>query len=356
MQDELTREIISALKVKLTPEKKDRLVRKGTIDEEAYDLFLRGRELLFGKKLNRKIFDQIVALFSRAIELDPNYAEPYGGLAMAHNFNSQNHWTSAPDALDVAEHFATLAIEKGPEVPFVHWLAAVVALWKRNLEGAKRETETALALNPNYALAYGTRGHVEVYAGNPMEAIPFIEQAIRLDPAFTQQYTHFLGSAYLVAGKYEAAAASFRERIRLSLETDLSRGLLASALGHLGEIDEARRIWTELKQVNPKYSFTQHLARLPFSNPADATGSKTALPRLGYPTEREPVGEFALKGIRRPLAAYNVLAAVSAQAFDTLDRQRRCRSTGGLSQNDLVENVRRESANRRTTNIGDRFN
>ena len=283
VQDELTREIISALKVKLTPEKKDRLVRKGTIDEEAYDLFLRGRELLFGKKLNRKIFDQIVELFSRAIELDPNYAEPYGGLAMAHNFDSQNHWTSAPDALDVAEHFATLAIEKGPEVPFVHWLAAVVALWKRNLEGAKRETETALALNPNYALAYGTRGHVEVYAGNPMEAIPFIEQAIRLDPAFTQQYTHFLGSAYLVAGKYEAAAASFRERIRLSPETDLSRGLLASALGHLGEIDEARRIWAELKQVNPKYSFTQHLARLPFSNPADADRIKDGLAKAGLP-------------------------------------------------------------------------
>ena len=44
VQDELTQEIISALKVKLTPEKKDRLARKGTIDEEAYDLFLRGRE------------------------------------------------------------------------------------------------------------------------------------------------------------------------------------------------------------------------------------------------------------------------------------------------------------------------
>ena len=44
VQDELTQEIISALKVKLTPEKKDRLARKDTIDEEAYDLFLRGRE------------------------------------------------------------------------------------------------------------------------------------------------------------------------------------------------------------------------------------------------------------------------------------------------------------------------
>src|SRR5208282_5485813 len=47
VQDELTLEIISALKIKLTPEKKDRLVRKGTIDEEAYDLFLRVRELIW---------------------------------------------------------------------------------------------------------------------------------------------------------------------------------------------------------------------------------------------------------------------------------------------------------------------
>ena len=283
VQDELTQEIIAALRVKLTPEKKDRLVRKGTIDEEAYDLFLRGRELIRGTKLNREIFDQTVALFSRAIELDPNYAEPYAGLAMAHNFDFQNRWTGAPDALDVAEHFAALAIEKGPEVPFAHWLAAVIAIWKRNLERAKQEAETALALNPNYALAYSTRGHVEVYAGDPMEAIRFIEQAIRLDPAYSHQYIHFLGSAYLVAGKYEEAAASFRERIRLSPETDLSRALLASALGHLGEIEEARRIWGELKQLNPRYSFAGHLARLPFSNPADADRIKDGLAKAGLP-------------------------------------------------------------------------
>jgi adenylate cyclase len=46
--------------------------------------------------------------------------------------------------------------------------------------------------------------------------------------------------------------------------------LLVSALGHLGDIDEARRIWAELKKVNPKYSFAGHVARLPFNSPADA--------------------------------------------------------------------------------------
>ena len=137
-------------------------------------------------------------------------------------------------SLDVAEHFAERsAIEKGPEVPFVHWLAAVVALWKRNLEGAKRETQIGLALNPNYALAYGTRGHVEVYAGNPMEGIPSIPLRPSRPLLLPSNTRTSLARPTLFAGKYEAAAAALvpLERIRLSPETDLSRGLLASALG-----------------------------------------------------------------------------------------------------------------------------
>ncbi|MGA7000464.1 MAG: hypothetical protein WBZ28_00825, partial [Pseudolabrys sp.] len=68
----------------------------------------------------------------------------------------------------------------------------------------KRETEIALALNPNYALAGNTRGNAEAYSGHPLAAIPYFERAMRLDPAFTQQYIHFLASAYLVAGQYKA--------------------------------------------------------------------------------------------------------------------------------------------------------
>ena len=284
VQDEVTRRIVDALKVKLTPGEEAYLAETPTNSVEAHDLFMRARELLRGTKLNRETFDQAVALLTRAIELDPNYAEPYAGLAMAHNLDFQNQWTGAPDALDLAAHFATLAIEKGPSLPYAHFIAAVVATWTRNLERATQEAETALALSPNYAPAYGTRGLVEIYSGNPLAAIPFIEQAMRLDPAFAHQYMHFLGSAYLVAGEYEAAAASFRERIRLVPDTDLSRALLVSALGHLGDIDEAQRVWTALKQVNPRYSFAEHLSRLPFSNPADADRIKDGLAKAGLPT------------------------------------------------------------------------
>ncbi len=283
VQDEVTRNIVNALKVKLSKGEAAKIAAVPTNSFAAHDLFLRGRELLRGSKFNREIFDEIVDLLTRAIEFDSNYAEPYAGLAMAHNLDFQNKWTGAADALEVAASFAARAIEKGPSSPFAHWIGAVIATWSRHLEKARQEAEKALELSPNYAPAYGTLGLVEIYAGNPLTAISLIERAIRLDPAFRQLYMHFLGSAYLMAEKYEAAATAFRERIRLMPDTDLSRGLLISALGHLGEGDEARRVWAELQKLNPRYSFADHLARLPFSNSADADRIKAGLAKAALP-------------------------------------------------------------------------
>ena len=127
-------------------------------------------------------------------------------------------------------------------------------MWKKDLDRSTAEADTALNLNPNYAQAHNSRGIVNIYGGQPLGAIPHIEQAIRLDPALKQLYIHFLGSAYLVAGKFEAASALFGGRIQLAPKTDLSRAFLAVALGHLCEAEEAGRVWRELMEINPKYS------------------------------------------------------------------------------------------------------
>ena len=113
-------------------------------------------------------------------------------------------------------------------------------------------------------MAYNTLGGIRSYSGQPLEAIPIIERAMRLDPASNHQYVHFLGMAYLLAGRYETAASLLKQRILLVPRTDFSRAALASALGHLGEVDEAGRIWRELMDINPKYSFREHFSRQPF--------------------------------------------------------------------------------------------
>ena len=139
------------------------------------------------------------------------------------------------------------------------------------------------------ALSTRQRGKIQsglicAYSGQPLAAITAIERAMRLDPAWSQQYLHFLGTAYLLAGKYETAAALLRQRVLLVPGTDLTRAILASALGHLGEIDEARRVWRELKEINPKYSFRKHFSRQPFKREEDVQRIAEGLAKARLPT------------------------------------------------------------------------
>ena len=270
VQDEVTQKIVEALKVKLTPSETAALGVGGTTNVKAHDLFLRARELLFSTARSREMFERSIGLCEQAIDEDPDYGEPYAGIAMAHWLNWQNHWTDDWDSsLSESKRLSELATVKSPNIAFVRYVAAVGAIWTRELDRSAAECRAALRLNPNYAPALGTLGLGLTYLGQPLEAIPYIEQAMRLDPMFRQQFVHFLGSAYLAAGQFADAAAAFRERIRLKPDTDLSRALLAVALGHLGEGEEARRIWGELMRINPKYSFADHVGRLPFRREAD---------------------------------------------------------------------------------------
>jgi adenylate cyclase len=281
VQDELTREIISALKIKLSEHKKASIASGGTKNVDAHDLFLKGRELLIGNKRDREMFVQVNAFLRRAIELDPNYAAAYAALGWAYIFDFQNRWSDNPEtSLNQAERLIKEAIAKDDQDPFVHYVAALLYLWKKDYERWAHEADRAVSLNPNYGLAHLARGLVHVYTGEPVKGIPYIERAIRLDPA-QQQYRHFLGTAYLVAGNYEVAVAILKERIAMTPTTDLSRALLASALGYLGRLDEARQIWRELMEINPRYSYVDHFGRLPFRDSADAEKFTEGLRKAG---------------------------------------------------------------------------
>ena len=70
----------------------------------------------------------------------------------------------------------------------------MAASFEKDLDRAESEIDIAISLNPTFALAHNLRGTTRSYSGNPLEAIPEIEQAIRLDPALSQQYLHYLGN------------------------------------------------------------------------------------------------------------------------------------------------------------------
>ena len=265
VQDDVTRRIVDALKVTLSAAEKARLATSEACNVEAYDYFMRGREFLYGENKSRDKFEQAKDIFTRALELDHNYSQAYAGLGWAYIFDYFNRWSDDPNSsLRLARQNVDQAVEKDPNEPFARAMAGLAALLQKDFDRATSEVEIALSLNPNYAFAYNCLGSIHTYSGRPLEAIAVIERAMRLDPAWSQQYLHFLGTAYLLAGKYETAAALLRQRVFLVPGTDFTRAVLASALGHLGQVDEARRVWHELKEINPKYSFREHFSRQPF--------------------------------------------------------------------------------------------
>ena len=285
VQDDVTHRIVDALKITLSPAEKERLADTETSKTSnviAYDCVLRGREFMLGKEKNLETFGQAIKYFKQALEYDPNYSVAYVCLGFAYMFDYQNRWTENPDgSLQIAKEYARQAIEKDPNEPLARCVSALAASYAKDLDRAKTEIDAALALNPNLALAHSLRGNIRAYSGEPLDAIPEIEQAMRLDPALSEQFLHFLGLAYLMAGKYETAAALLRQRIILVPNTDFSRAILTSALGHLGEVDAARQVWGELMAINPNYSFAGHIGRQPFKRKEDVERIAEGLNKAG---------------------------------------------------------------------------
>ena len=266
--DDVTRRIVDALKVTLSPAETKRLADTKTPNLAAYDYALRGREFLLGKEKNRETFEEAIMYFKKALEHDPNYSIAYANLGIAHIFDYTNRYTDDPNSsLLLAKQYAREALEKDTNEPLARCVSAMAASFERDLDRAESEINVALSLNPNFVLARYLRGNNRIYSGHPLEAIPEIEQAMRLDPAASPLFLLFLGMAYLLAGKYETAATLLRQRVVLVPRTDFSRVLLASALGHLGEFEKARQVWAELKEIYPNYAFT--LDRLPFRRRED---------------------------------------------------------------------------------------
>ena len=287
VQDEVTLHIVGALRIALAPQVLQQFQLRRSMNVEAHDTLLRSRELarrmLNSELTGKDVIDKLIAIQSHAIALDPAIGDAYAALAYTYLVEYQNNWAGIADPLALAARNAALAVEKDPASAFCWTALAVIRLNQRDLAGAKACAQTAMRQSPNFGTAYGTLGHVEIYLGNPLTALPYLDRAARLDPAFSHQFTHFRGTAYLVARDYIRAAEAFRERIRLSPKTDLSRALLASALGHLGEAEAVRQIWHELMVINPAYSLDDHLARLPFQNPADRENIRAGLAMAGLP-------------------------------------------------------------------------
>ena len=281
-QDEVVQKIVGTLAVTLTQGEEQRLRRRGTSNVDAYESWLRARELL--TRGTRELIVQARAMYRRAIEFDLNFAAPHAGLALAAISDYVSGWASDPaQALDEAERWARRAVELSDQEPVSHMALGAVLLWRRDHEGALAESRRMMALDPNFAQGYSATGLALMYAGRPAEALEPITMAMRLDPLYPAMVLHFLAQANFSLGRYETAAQQLVDRIARNPGTDASRMLLASCYGHLGRAEDARAAWAELLKVNPDFSLMQRARVLPYRDARDFQRIADGLTKAGLP-------------------------------------------------------------------------
>jgi adenylate cyclase len=279
-QDEVVEKIVGALAVTLTRGEEQRLRRRGTGNVEAYEYWLRAREL--GLRGTRESVAQARAMHRRAIEIDGNFAAPHAGLSLAAITDYINDWAPDPaQALDEGERWARRALELNDQEPGSHLALGNVLLWRRDHEGALAEFGRMIALDPNFALGHTATGFALMYAGRAAEALEPIAMSMRLDPHYSSIVLHFLAQANFSLGNYETAAQQLLDRIARNPSTDASRMLLASCYGHLGRTQDARAAWAELLKVNPDFSLMQRARVLPYKQASDFQRIAEGLAKAG---------------------------------------------------------------------------
>jgi adenylate cyclase len=279
MQDEITKKIITALRVELTSGEDARLSAKGTENLEAYLKMMEA-----GKYVSSLSKDNLILarqLCKEAIALDPKYANAYIVMAWTHLHDVSSGWTkSKAKSLEAAQELAKKALTLDVSSSEAYVALSGIHLRKREIKEAIALREKAVALNPNSARTTALLAVAINLGGRHEEAIELFKKAIRLNPLPPNWYLHYLGAAYRSSGDYEKAIEAFRKVINRDPDFWLSHLGLAKTYCLLGREEEAQASVAELLRIRPKFSLAK-VKQLPFKDKADEKRCLEVLRKAG---------------------------------------------------------------------------
>jgi serine/threonine protein kinase/Flp pilus assembly protein TadD len=237
--DEIAENISEKLKLKLSGEDKKQLAKRYTENSEAYQFYLKGRYFVTSKRTEDWI-KKGIEYFQKAIDLDPNYALAYAGIAEAYGFlaSSTGGWRPH-DAYPKAEAAAVKALELDDSLGEAHCsLGFSRLLYDWNFAEAEREFRRAIELSPHYPNSHDGLGFYLKAVGRHAEAIEKCKQAQKLDPL--SPFAHVsLGYAYYFARDYDRAIEECRKALEMDKNSTFAHRNLGLAYLQQGKLEKA---------------------------------------------------------------------------------------------------------------------
>ncbi len=285
LQDQVAESVVGAIAPQLERAEIERAKRKPTDSLDAYDYYLRGTaKLHIG---TQEAIEQALALFSRAIELDPEFASAYGMAAWCHFWRKLNGWmTDRPREIAEGARLARMGVELGRDDAVAltrcgHALAHLTG----DVDCGIALLDRARVLNPNLAPAWYLGGILRALGGETEAAIANLEHAVRLSPLDPEMFRMQVGMAlaHFFAGRFELST-SWAEKAQGNLPSLLVAAALIAASHALGgRTDKAGQAMERLRQLDPTLRVSSLSAWLPIQRPEDVARLAEGLRLAGLP-------------------------------------------------------------------------
>jgi adenylate cyclase len=256
LQDDITQNIMIALEVELTQGEEIRLMHSRAPNIEAFLYLQKSRVHYY--KFNRE--DNAIArnLAMKAVEISPDYPDAWEWLGWYHFNDYRFAWSSDPDrSFKLAKEAANKALVLDASVAGANGMLGALSLYSGDYEAAISHYRKAVELAPSNAIMVAGLAWVLCYGGYPEEAIPLLQQAMRLSPYYPAWMVGTLGLAYMMTGDYQKAIVANEQLVERKSLLQFGYSRLAAIHFALGNVDRAKTYAAELRKINPDFSIAK---------------------------------------------------------------------------------------------------
>jgi adenylate cyclase len=284
LQDEIARQVMTALQVKLTEGDYASGIAGSTSNLKALECFWRAEEHFF--KFSKE--DNAVARqwAEKAVVLDPNFAGAWAILGFTHFSDAMFGYVKTPaQSIKLAEACGQKAISINDSCAKGHGCLARTRNVQGRYDEAVEHAEKGLAVNPNDPGMMAILATVIQSAGRFDEAIALLKKAMRVCPYYPAFWLDRIASAYLSTGRYQEAIEACELMLDRSRKGEVNpffaRLYLAEAYAGLGQIDKAKAQAKEVVKINPNFSLEGEKLLAAYKDPANKDRHFSLLRKTG---------------------------------------------------------------------------
>ncbi|NGX17154.1 TIR domain-containing protein [Wenzhouxiangella sp. XN24] len=201
IQEQVAKQIVEALKLRLSFSEEVSLTKRQTVNANAYDLYLRGQDYLY--RLTKRSVEYAIQLFEKAIELDPRYAAAYAACSSAYGQMYQ-YFSREEEYRTKAQELSFKALMYDNNLPEAYTAMGLSYFSWGKFDEAAESGRKAIELNPDDFIAYWTLSRIHLTLGNAVEAAKLCRRVIELKPRFYVAYADLRMALQVMGDKEEA--------------------------------------------------------------------------------------------------------------------------------------------------------